>query len=131
MSERNSTRRQFIKNLGAAVAFGGALVSLQDARSDVGARRRPNVIVIQPDQLGAASRNVVQVVLAHGFVDANESLTMPQKDNVAEIRDAVVELGFAWAYCSYRENGMAVKDGAWATRQLTRIFTARVKAQPT
>lgn len=70
------------------------------------------------------------VVYAHGFVDAGEPLTLPEKDNVAEIRDAVVELGFAFAYCSYRENGMAVKDGAWATRQLTKIFTARVKTKP-
>lgn len=48
MSERNSTRRQFVKNVGAAI--GGAFVSLQDARGDVGNSRRPNVIVIQPDQ---------------------------------------------------------------------------------
>ena len=71
------------------------------------------------------------VVYAHGFVDADEPLVLPDKDNAPEIRDAVVEMGFAWAYCSYRENGMAVKDGAWATRQLTQIFHASVKSTPT
>jgi pimeloyl-ACP methyl ester carboxylesterase len=71
------------------------------------------------------------VVYAHGFVDAGEPLTLPTKDNAPEIRDAVVEGGFAWAWCSYRENGMAVKDGAWATRQLTKIFGASVKSKPT
>ncbi len=70
------------------------------------------------------------VVYAHGFVDADEPLTLPEKDNAPEIRDAVVEMGFAWAYCSYRENGMAVKDGAWATRQLTKIFKSKVKSKP-
>ena len=71
------------------------------------------------------------VVYAHGFVDADEPLVLPDKDNAPEIRDAVVDMGFAWAYCSYRENGMAVKDGAWATRQLTKIFRATVKSAPT
>lgn len=70
------------------------------------------------------------VVYAHGFVDAGEPLTLPEKDNAPEIRDAVVAEGFAWAWCSYRENGLAVKDGAWATRQLTKIFPSKVKSKP-
>ena len=70
------------------------------------------------------------VLYAHGFVDAAEPLTLPNKDNVNEIRDRIVDMGFAWAYCSYRENGLAVKDGAWATRRLQNLFTATVKDEP-
>ena len=71
------------------------------------------------------------VLYAHGFVDADEPLTLPTRDNVVEIRDRVVSMGFAWAYCSYRENGLAVKDGAWATRRLLKIFKSKVKVRPT
>ena len=70
------------------------------------------------------------VLYSHGFVDAGEPIQEPDKDNVAEIRDRIVGMGFAWAYGSYRENGMAVKDGAWATRQLVGKFQATVKQQP-
>ncbi len=70
------------------------------------------------------------VIYAHGFVDAGEPLVLPEKDNAPEIRDRIVGMGFAWAYCSYRENGLAVKDGAWATRQLQYLFVSSVKAKP-
>jgi pimeloyl-ACP methyl ester carboxylesterase len=70
------------------------------------------------------------VVYAHGFVDAGEPLVLPNKDNVGEIRDRIVSMGFAWAYCSYRENGLAVKDGAWATRRLNKKFFSAVKTKP-
>ena len=70
------------------------------------------------------------VVYAHGFVDAGEPLVLPEKDNAPEIRDRIVEMGFAWAYCSYRENGLAVKDGAWATRKLQYLFVSSVKTKP-
>ena len=71
------------------------------------------------------------VVYAHGFVDSFEPLVLPEKDHVNAIRDEIVAMGFAWAYCSYRENGLAVKDGAWATGQLNNLFVATVKAKPT
>ncbi len=71
------------------------------------------------------------VLYAHGFIDSEEPLALPTNDNVVAIRDRVVDMGFAWAYCSYRENGLAVKDGAWATRQLQNLFVAVVKSEPT
>lgn len=71
------------------------------------------------------------VLYAHGFVDADEPLTLPTRDNVPAIRDRMVGLGYAWAYCSYRENGLAVKDGAWSTRRLLKIFKSKVHARPT
>lgn len=70
------------------------------------------------------------VLYAHGFIDAEEPLALPTKDNVIAIRDRVVAMGFAWAYCSYRENGLAIKDGAWATRRLPHLFRAAVQADP-
>ena len=70
------------------------------------------------------------VVYAHGFVDSGEPLVLPNKDNVVAMRDRVVDMGFAWAYCSYRENGLAVKDGAWATNLLPKLFVAAVKTEP-
>jgi len=70
------------------------------------------------------------VIYAHGFVDGGEPLVLPEKDNAPEIRDRIVGMGFAWAYCSYRENGLAIKDGAWATRQLQYLFVSSVKAKP-
>ena len=70
------------------------------------------------------------VVYAHGFVDSGEPLVLPEKDNAPEIRDRIVEMGFAWAYCSFRENGLAVKDGTWATRQLQYLFVSSVKTKP-
>lgn len=71
------------------------------------------------------------VLYAHGFIDSEEPLELPAKDNAPAIRDRIVAMGFAWAYGSYRENGLAIKDGAWSTRQLRRIFIATVKSQPT
>lgn len=70
------------------------------------------------------------VLYAHGFIDAEEPLGLPTKDNAVAIRDRVVAMGFAWAYGSYRENGLAIKDGAWATRQLRNVFIATVKSRP-
>ena len=70
------------------------------------------------------------VVYAHGFVDSGEPLVLPNKDNVEAMRDKVVDMGFAWAYCSYRENGLAIKDGAWATNLLPKLFVAAVKTKP-
>lgn len=70
------------------------------------------------------------VLYAHGFIDSGVPFALPVKDNAPEIRDRIVGMGFAWAYCSYRENGLAVKDGAWATRILKNKFAATVKSKP-
>jgi pimeloyl-ACP methyl ester carboxylesterase len=67
---------------------------------------------------------------AHGFVDAEEPLQIPYKDNVDQIRDELVTRGFAFACCSFRENGFAVKDGTWSTRVVGEIFRSKVKQEP-
>lgn len=70
------------------------------------------------------------VLYAHGFVDAAEPLRIPDKDNVDILRDQLVQMGYAFAYCSFRENGFAVKDGAWSVRQVHQIFRSKVKVAP-
>jgi pimeloyl-ACP methyl ester carboxylesterase len=39
-------------------------------------------------------------------------------------------MGYAFGYCSFRENGFAVKDGIWATRVVGQIFRSKVKQEP-
>jgi pimeloyl-ACP methyl ester carboxylesterase len=70
------------------------------------------------------------VLYAHGFVDAAEPVQLPDKDNIDAIRDGLVGQGFAFAACSFRENGFAVKDGAWSTRTVHQIFRSKVKQAP-
>jgi pimeloyl-ACP methyl ester carboxylesterase len=70
------------------------------------------------------------VLYSHGFVDAFEPIRLPDKDNIDEIRDEIVGMGYAFGYCSFRENGFAVKDGIWATRIVGQIFRSKVKTEP-
>jgi hypothetical protein len=55
--------------------------------------------------------NGTLVLYAHGFIDSEASLQLPINDSVEAVRDRIVADGFAFAYSSYRENGLAVKDG--------------------
>lgn len=70
------------------------------------------------------------ILYAHGFVDTDEPLELPTKDNVPAIRDRYVADGYAFAYSSYRANGLAVKDGVWATQTLEALFRSQVKTEP-
>jgi pimeloyl-ACP methyl ester carboxylesterase len=66
------------------------------------------------------------VLYAHGFIDAASPLELPTNDNIEAVRDRIVSDGFAFAYPSYRENGLAIKDGGWSTRQIAVLFRAVV-----
>jgi pimeloyl-ACP methyl ester carboxylesterase len=70
------------------------------------------------------------ILYAHGFVDSYEPIQLPYKDNIDAIRDELVGMGYAFGYCSFRENGFAVKDGIWATRVVGQIFRSKVKQEP-
>lgn len=70
------------------------------------------------------------VLYAHGFIDAEAPLALPTNDEIEAIRDRIVADGFAFAYSGYRENGLAVKDGGWATRRVEALFRATVKTEP-
>lgn len=65
---------------------------------------------------------------AHGFVDAAAPVELPTADDVEPLRDELVALGYAVAYSSYSENGLAVKDGAIRTQQLRGIFVSKFGA---
>ena len=46
------------------------------------------------------------------------------------MRDALGGLGYAFAYSSFSENGLAVKDGAQRTHQLRGLLTSELHQQP-
>ena len=64
------------------------------------------------------------ILYAHGFVDAARPTALPTADEIEPLRDRLNELGYAVAYSSYSENGLAVKDGAQRTKQLRGIFVS-------
>lgn len=70
------------------------------------------------------------VLYAHGFIDVAMPVDRPTNDRIDEIRDLLLEDGFAFAYSSYRENGFAVQSGGWATKSLATLFRSTVKADP-
>jgi pimeloyl-ACP methyl ester carboxylesterase len=65
------------------------------------------------------------VLYAHGFKDLDEPIVPPTADDWPALRDALLELGYATAYSSFSENGLAVKDGAQRTHQLRGIFCSK------
>jgi hypothetical protein len=62
------------------------------------------------------------VLYAHGFIDSEAPIGLPTGDGVLRLRAGLLDLGYAVAYSSYSENGLAVKDGAQRTKQLRGIF---------
>src|SRR4051812_35721186 len=57
-------------------------------------------------------------------------ISLDDQDNFFEVRDALGALGYAFAYSSYSENGLAVKDGAQRTHQLRGLLASELSAQP-
>ncbi len=70
------------------------------------------------------------VFYAHGIIPPQAPVILPVPDqnwdNIASLRDALGQSGFAIAYSSFGENGYAIKDGIQRTHQLRGIFTSRV-----
>lgn len=58
-------------------------------------------------------------------------IALNDQDNFFEVRDALGSLGYAFAYSSFSENGLAVKDGAQRTHQLRGLLASELGAQPT
>jgi hypothetical protein len=70
------------------------------------------------------------VVYAHGFIDpAVKTMALPDAAPVdvapwvVELRERLLQAGYAVAYSSYSQNGWAVNDGAQRTRELRPIFS--------
>jgi pimeloyl-ACP methyl ester carboxylesterase len=57
-------------------------------------------------------------------------ITLADQDNFFEVRDALGALGYAFAYSSFSENGLAVKDGAQRTHQLRGLLSSQLQGQP-
>lgn len=70
------------------------------------------------------------VVYAHGFRDAWTAVELKDQDGFFAFREQLGAMGYAVAYSSYSENGLAVKDGAQRTHQLRGLLAAQLGGQP-
>ncbi len=72
------------------------------------------------------------VYYAHGIraPEPFAGITLDDQDNFFEVRDALGALGYAFAYSSFSENGLAVKDGAQRTHQLRGLLASELPRQP-
>ncbi|HJP87352.1 MAG TPA: hypothetical protein VJ852_15270 [Gemmatimonadaceae bacterium] len=57
-------------------------------------------------------------------------ISLGDQDNFFQVRDALGNLGYAFAYSSFSENGLAVKDGAQRTHQLRGLLASELSTQP-
>lgn len=70
------------------------------------------------------------VFYAHGIRPPQEPISLRDQDQVYAVRDALGAMGYAVAYSSYSENGLAIKDGAQRTHQLRGLLASALKGQP-
>jgi len=72
------------------------------------------------------------IYFAHGIRPPLDPITLDanNQDNFLEVRDALGALGYAFAYSSFSENGLAVKDGAQRTHQLRAFLTSELPGKP-
>lgn len=67
------------------------------------------------------------VVYAHGYIQPFLDPMLPDEPLLAPVRDALLGLGYAFAYSSWSETGYAVKDGAQRTHQLNGLFAEQFR----
>jgi pimeloyl-ACP methyl ester carboxylesterase len=70
------------------------------------------------------------VYYVHGIRPPLAAITLDDQDNFFEVRDALGAQGYAFAYSSFSENGLAVKDGAQRTHQLRGLLQSQLPAKP-
>jgi pimeloyl-ACP methyl ester carboxylesterase len=70
------------------------------------------------------------IYYAHGIRPPQAPITLDDQDNFFEVRDALGALGYAFAYSSFSENGLAVKDGAQRTHQLRGLLSSELRGNP-
>lgn len=75
-----------------------------------------------------ANWNGDAVYYAHGIrpPEPFAPIALNDQDNFFQVRDALGALGYAFAYSSFSENGLAVKDGAQRTHQLRGLLNAHL-----
>jgi pimeloyl-ACP methyl ester carboxylesterase len=67
--------------------------------------------------------NRALVLYAHGYTAPSEPIHLPPIDN---LRDQLLGMGFAVAYSSFSENGLAIKDGIRQTERVEELFAERL-----
>ena len=70
------------------------------------------------------------IYYAHGIRPPGDAITLIDQNNFVAARDALGAKGYAFAYSSYSENGLAIKDGALRTHQLRGLLNAELHGQP-
>ena len=70
------------------------------------------------------------IYYAHGIRPPLAPITLDDQDNFFEVRDALGAQGYAFAYSSFSENGLAVKDGAQRTHQLRGLLSSELPGKP-
>jgi pimeloyl-ACP methyl ester carboxylesterase len=70
------------------------------------------------------------IYYAHGIRPPLDPITLGDQDNFFAVRDALGALGYAFAYSSFSENGLAVKDGAQRTHQLRAFLNSELPGKP-
>lgn len=73
------------------------------------------------------------VYYAHGIrpPEPYAPISLNDQDNFFAVRDALGAKGYAFAYSSFSENGLAVKDGAQRTHQLRGLANSQLPSAPT
>lgn len=71
------------------------------------------------------------VFYAHGIRPPLAPVTLDDQDNFFEVRDELGGMGYAFAYSSFSENGLSIKDGAQRTHQLRGLLASEIRGQPT
>ena len=90
-----------------------------------------SVYAIYIPRTESADKPIDVVFYAHGFRDVGTPIDLrdqnpDDQDNLADIREALGQAGFAVAYSSFSENGFAVKDGAQRTHQLRGLVASEM-----
>jgi len=72
------------------------------------------------------------IYFAHGIRPPLDPITLDanNQDNFLAVRDELGGLGYAFAYSSFSENGLAVKDGAQRTHQLRAFLNSELPGKP-
>lgn len=74
------------------------------------------------------------VYFVHGIIAPDQPVALPQSplewDGFTLVRDQLGAQGYAVAYSSFSENGLAIKDAAQRTHQLRGLVSSTVGGQP-
>src|SRR5882672_3581759 len=70
------------------------------------------------------------IYYVHGIRPPLAPITLGDQDNFFEVRDALGAQGYAFAYSSFSENGLAIKDGAQRTHQLRAFLNSELPGKP-